>query len=449
MENDPKNYKFMKEIIKKEPPDIKKMVIRFALLLFFAVIFGAVAAVTFAVVEPLASNAFAAEEKPPKVDIPSDEDPDDVNSNETESASSSLTDSENTTSGSEVSSEEIGKGSEATSSDGEGQTEQKEISLEDYEKIYHDMLEVAAKPQRALVTVIGITSQMDYFNQNYESQQQISGLIVAENGQDLFILTEYRIVENIERIQVTFWDSTMVDAIYQKHDPNTGLTILKVEEEKLGESTREGLEIAPLGNSYSVNQGDPILALGSPIGYSDSVAYGIVTSVTNKISTLDTEYNLLTTDILGSADGSGILVNLDGEIVGIIAQSYGSTKGKNVVTGIAISQIKQLIEALSNNVSRSYIGIKGQNVTDEISDKTGIPKGVLVTGIAEESPAMMAGIKEYDVIVKVDGEKTLTLKQYHDQLVKHSPGTVVKVIAMRKGAEGYAEMEFEVTIGEI
>ena len=49
----------------------------------------------------------------------------------------------------------------------------------------------------------------------------------------------------------------------------------------------------------------------------------------------------------------------------------------------------------------------------------------------------------------MDGETTLTLKQYHDQLVKHSPGTVVKVIAMRKGAEGYAEMEFEVTIGEI
>ena len=85
------------------------------------------------------------------------------------------------------------------------------------------------------------------------------------------------------------------------------------------------------------------MAVGSPVGYSDSIAYGVVTSVTNKISALDNEYNLLTTDILGSTDGSGILVNLDGEIVGIIAQSY-SAKGNNVVTGIAISQIKKLIE---------------------------------------------------------------------------------------------------------
>lgn len=97
---------------------------------------------------------------------------------------------------------------------------------------------------------------MDYFNQNYENQQQISGLIVADNGQDLFILTEYRIVENVERIQVTFWDETMVDATYQRHDPSTGLTIVKVDESKLDEETRDGLAVAPLGSSYLVSQGD-------------------------------------------------------------------------------------------------------------------------------------------------------------------------------------------------
>ena len=184
------------------------------------------------------------------------------------------------------------------------------------------------------------------------------------------------------------------------------------------------------------------------MAYSDSIAYGVVTSVTNKISALDNEYNLLTTDILGSTDGSGILVNLDGEIVGIIAQSY-SAKGNNVVTGIAISQIKKLIENLSNNVSRAYIGIRGQDVTEELSDKTGIPKGVLISSVTDDSPAMMAGMKEYDVIVKLGEQKVETIKQYHEQLGKHSAGEVVTVTAMRKGAEGYAEMTFDVTLGEV
>ena len=133
-------------------------------------------------------------------------------------------------------------------------------------------------------------------------------------------------MENVERIQVTFWDSSTVDAIYQRHDANTGLTILKTEVANLSESTRDGMEVAPLGNSYSVSQGDPVLALGSPMGYSDSVAYGVVTSVTNKISTLDTEYNLLTTDILGSPEGSGILINLEVRSSESSHRNYSSDK---------------------------------------------------------------------------------------------------------------------------
>lgn len=458
MENDPKPYKFMKESIKKQPPDWKKIVLLIAGWLALAALGGLVAAAVFAVTEPKIAEAVTREELPAKVDIPGDEDPNSGQEpDETITASSASAPVDSSGSGSEISSSTVDSStsessvSESTvseSTEENGAAEGTESSLKNYEALYQDMLGVTEKPKQALVTVIGITNQMDYFNQNYENQQQISGLIVADNGQDLFILTEYRIVENVERIQVTFWDETMVDATYQRHDPSTGLTIVKVDESKLDEGTRNGLAVAPLGSSYLVSQGDPVVAVGSPVGYSDSIAYGVVTSVTNKISALDNEYNLLTTDILGSTDGSGILVNLDGEIVGIIAQSY-SAKGNNVVTGIAISQIKKLIENLSNNVSRAYIGIRGQDVTEELSDKTGIPKGVLISRVADDSPAMMAGMKEYDVIVKLGENKVETIKQYHEQLGKYSTGDVVTVTAMRKGAEGYAEMTFDVTIGEV
>ena len=458
MENDPKPYKFMKESIKKQPPDWKKIVLLIAGWLALAALGGLVAAAVFAVTEPKIAEAVTREELPAKVDIPGDEDPNSGQEpDETITASSASVPVDSSGSGSEISSSTVDSStsessvSESTvseSTEENGAAEGTESSLKNYEALYQDMLGVTEKPKQALVTVIGITNQMDYFNQNYENQQQISGLIVADNGQDLFILTEYRIVENVERIQVTFWDETMVDATYQRHDPSTGLTIVKVDESKLDEGTRNGLAVAPLGSSYLVSQGDPVVAVGSPVGYSDSIAYGVVTSVTNKISALDNEYNLLTTDILGSTDGSGILVNLDGEIVGIIAQSY-SAKGNNVVTGIAISQIKKLIENLSNNVSRAYIGIRGQDVTEELSDKTGIPKGVLISRVADDSPAMMAGMKEYDVIVKLGEHKVETIKQYHEQLGKYSTGDVVTVTAMRKGAEGYAEMTFDVTMGEV
>lgn len=425
MENDQKPYNFLKEVIKEKEMTKKEIWIRIGMLLAGAVLFGVIAAFTFAFVQPHADVLVNGTAESPRVDIPKDEDPD-----------------SQTTS---VSTSSVSAAPEVT--EAPVQPEAPALGLSEYQQLYQDMLMVAEVPQHALVTVIGIKNQMDYFNQNYESQQQISGLLVADNGQEFFVLTEYRVVENVERIQLTFWDGTMVDALFQKYDPDTGLAILKVALSDVPEETKEEIQVAPLGNSYGVSKGEPILALGSPIGYSNSVAYGVVTSVTNKISTIDTEYNLLTTDIIGSKEGSGILVNLDGEIVGIIAQNYSSED--NIVTGLAISQLKQLIENLSNNAALPYIGIKGQDVTSEIYDKTGIPKGVLVNTVEEDSPAMMSGIKEYDVIVKIAEDKVSTLKQYRDKLSKYAPEDTVKVTAMRKGAEGYVEVTFDVVIGEL
>lgn len=416
-----KNYSFIREIVKKKPLDKRGLLRKILSLAGAAVLAGVVASFVFVWMVPVAERMVNGDSS--RVSFPEDEE-------ETSTSSQSVIDSSQPAQETPM------------------PASQPEIGLEEYRQLYKDMLAVAEKPKRALVTVVGISSEMDYFNQNYENQKQISGLLAADNGQDLFILTEYRVVENVERIQVTFYDGSTVDAIYQRHDANTGLTILKVGLSELEDSTREGIELAPLGSSYGVTQGEPVMAIGSPMGYSDSVAYGVITSVTNKISTLDTEYNLLTTDINGSGEGSGVLINLDGEIIGIIAQSY-STEDKDIITALAVSQIKDLIESLSNDEARPYIGIKGQDVTAQISHRTGIPKGVLVTAVQVDSPAMLAGMKEYDVVVKIGEDEISSFRQYRDRLDQLTPGQTVILTAMRRGAEGYAEVEFEVTVGEI
>ena len=417
-----KNYSFIREIVKKKPLDKRGLLRKILSLAGAAVLAGVVASFVFVWMVPVAERMVNGGDSS-RVSFPEDEE-------ETSTSSQSVIDSSQPAQETPM------------------PASQPEIGLEEYRQLYKDMLAVAEKPKRALVTVVGISSEMDYFNQNYENQKQISGLLAADNGQDLFILTEYRVVENVERIQVTFYDGSTVDAIYQRHDANTGLTILKVGLSELEDSTREGIELAPLGSSYGVTQGEPVMAIGSPMGYSDSVAYGVITSVTNKISTLDTEYNLLTTDINGSGEGSGVLINLDGEIIGIIAQSY-STEDKDIITALAVSQIKDLIESLSNDEARPYIGIKGQDVTAQISHRTGIPKGVLVTAVQADSPAMLAGMKEYDVVVKIGEDEISSFRQYRDRLDQLTPGQTVILTAMRRGAEGYAEVEFEVTVGEI
>ena len=322
------------------------------------------------------------------------------------------------------------------------------LELDDFQNMFDRVMDVAEEPEKSLVSVQGFTSGEEWLAGG-GSQEAISGLLAADNGKEYFILTEYRVVADVDRILVTFQDGSTVDANFQKQDPSTGLAVLKIAKEDVDNETKDQIEVAELGSSYSVSRGTPVLALGSPAGYGDSVAWGMVTSVTNTKATVDAEYHLLTTDIMGDSQGSGILVNLDGEIVGIIAQSFAIEDNKNVVTALPISELRDLIEKLSNNEDLIYLGVTGQDIGSELSEKTGIPKGVYVNAVSEDSPAMEAGIQNGDVIVRIRSSEISTLKQLKSALDNCEPGRRVEVAAMRKGAEGYVEIVFDVTPGAL
>lgn len=424
------SYEFLKETIKEKPVDRKKLARGAAFLVVGGFLFGLAAAAAFAWAQPKITKSLVQKQKV-EVNIPEDEEPGNTEG-ETASPDGDTGDENQDTAQTEA---------EQTAA------VPQEITLEDYKKLYTNLLKGAEEPKKAMVTVIGSKKDEDWFQTPYENQ--ISGLIVADNGQEMFIFTEYRIVANVDRVQVVFCDGSIVDARFQKADRNTGFAILKVPVSDIAAETREKILVAPLGNSYGISQGEPVIAIGSPMGYSDSVAYGVVTSITNSVSRVDAEYGILTTDIVGSGDGSGILVNMEGEVIGVIAQSFAKEDTRNIITGLSISQIKEMIGALSNNEDIIYMGITGETITSEISEKKGMPKGVFVEGVEVDSPAMQAGIQNADVVIEVNGEKVETVKGYQQQLKSCKAGSSIKVKAMRQGTEGYVEVSFDVTLGAL
>lgn len=411
---DSKEYYFLREVIKEKPLDKKKLAKQIGGIAAGAVLFGIVAAFVFAKTEPL----FREEEPSPRVSIPEEEPTGTPTPEATQSAAT----------------EEQESGDDT-------------LELEDFQEMFGRVLEVAEEPEKSLVSVQGFGGE-EWLAEG-GSQKEITGLLAADNGREYFILTEYRVVADVDRILVTFQDGSTVDANFQKQDPSTGLAVLKIAKEDVDNETKQQIEVAELGSSYSVSRGTPVLALGSPAGYADSVAWGMVTSVSNTKATVDTEYHLLTTDIMGDPQGSGVLVDMDGEIVGIIVQSFSIEDDKNVVTALPISELRDLIEKLSNNEDLIYLGVTGQDIGGELSEKTGIPKGIYVNAVSEDSPAMVAGIQNGDVIVRIGNTEVATLKQMKSALDNCQPGRKVKVAAMRKGAEGYVEIVFDVTLGAL
>ena len=397
------SYEFIKETIKKKTiRQEKKCGKQQEFIAGAGAIFGLTAALVFAVVEPQISQAVENKKRTEqKVEIPTDE--------ETEKKEEQQTDAG-------IDTEDISESEEG---------EQSGLSIDNYSEMYKEVLKKADKIKEAMVTVIGVKSDEDWFQTPYESQ--MSGVIVADNGQELYVLTQYGIVKNVDRIQVQFCDDTVVDARFLKSDTSTGLTILKISDSEIESDTRSKIGTAVLGNSYSAEQGEPVIAVGSPMEYKDSIGFGILTSVTNSVSKIDAEYGILTTDIVGSEKGSGVLLNTEGELIGVIAQSFALGDSKNMVTGLAISQIKELIETLSNNQSIVYMGVTGETIyTTDFPRKRGIPKGVFVESVEVDSPAMQAGIQNADVITEVNGEKIESMKEYQQQLKACNSGDTIK-----------------------
>ena len=323
-----------------------------------------------------------------------------------------------------------------------------ELTLDQYRQLHDEMMETADLAEMRMVRVDGVRSELDYFENVQENRAQASGLLIAQADGTYFVLTDRGVVEGAEKIYCVFADGTSASAELVRADENTGLAVLKTAPEGLDEELVTAFGDLSLGNSYPVTRGEPVLALGYPTGYADAVVYGMVTSVANTIPGVDAEYQLLTTDIEGAGENSsGILVNLKGEVIGVITGQVAKQEGASV-TALAISRVKPLIERLSNGKAAAYAGVRGQTVTKEISERTEIPMGLLVTGVETDSPAMLAGLMEFDVITQLDGQAVLNMNNFASVLAEKTQGQLVEVTAMRRGADGFAEIKFRMEILE-
>ena len=314
--------------------------------------------------------------------------------------------------------------------------------------LYSDLRRISSVPARAVVTVTGITEEEDWFRDTEEERHQTSGVIVADNGLSYLILTQYTALEGSSRMLATLFDSTMVDCSLIKKDDRTGLAIVAFSKYSIESSTRSELQIASLGNSYNAGIGEPVIAIGAPLGYSGAVVFGQITSVSNKVSVRDAAYALIMTNIQGAPGGSGILINLDGEVIGIIAQQYASGTG-GTITALPVSPLKKVIEILSNNQKFAYLGITGEDVTGELAESFGMPVGIFITDVDPDSPAFAAGIQRGDILCRVGGTDVTEMTALGNLLNDGMAGTAQVITVQRLGADGYVEIDLTAEIGEV
>lgn len=430
-DQDQEEYDFIKEKIKRKPLDKRRILCQILFVIFLAFLFGVVASYTFTAVLPYMQKwAYGRS----KIEIPIDdgeeqEEPEASDKAEEEQDEKAIDEPQEVVPQTEII------------------YETKELELADYQKLQTQLFEIGKTANRSVVTVTGLSSMTDWFDTSYETTDQSSGIIIAQTDTELLILTEHKAVDDAKEIEITFSDNEMVIAQMKKYDGNTGLAVISVPITSIKKETLDAISVIRFGNSARCKLGEVVLAIGSPLGSNFSVLTGNITSTENIISTNDYTYNVFTTNMVGSSQGSGALINTEGEMIGIVMQDYRNSDDEGTLTAIAITTLKDIIERLSNGKNVQYLGVKVSTVTDVIAKENDIPRGVYVKSVADDSPAMAAGIQNGDVIVKMNDEEIKDISQYENVLKAAEAGNELKIVVKRLGSNGYSDIECAATVG--
>lgn len=312
--------------------------------------------------------------------------------------------------------------------------------LNDYMGYYKALKSVADKAGLSVVTVTAARQGVDFFNSTYQNIADEYGIVISSDSTGYYILTEYSLVKNSENIQVTYYDKTVDTAEFVAGDTTTDMAVIKTG------SLNTAVVPVQFGNSDAVLKGDLLVATGKLYGFNGTIGYGIATGVNNSVNDTDSIYRLINTDISGTATSNGVILNLHGEVVGIITMAYNSDN-TNFITAYAINDVRNLMQNLVNKKSMPYLGIKGQTVTDEIAATNKIPKGIYISAVETNSPAYKSGIQSGDVITQINGTGINNMESFMIQLEKSNPGDNVNVTIKRRGREDYKEIEFNLVLG--
>ena len=440
---------FMVEKIKTRPINRKKLIRRTIITAAMAVIFGLIACFTFLILEPVISNWLYPEEDPQAVIFPEDQ----------EEMSPEEMLAEN------VPSESPAPTTDPVQATLEGEQLQQlldgySLDSRHYAQLYESLYELIYAGDgdtpsigQYMVTVRGISSNIDWFDDVQESSNQASGVIVADNGKEFLILVDYSSLERAESLILDLGDGYyQAEARLQGRDTETGLAVVAVEYGNIPEQFMEagGLAVAPMGSTVGNELvGTPVIAMGSPMGVSGSIGYGIITSAGMQLSSPDRTYKILLTDIVGSKNAEGVLFNLQGQMVGIITDDKAGGDMENLIHAYGITEMKRIIEKLSNENAFAYLGISGVDVTSEAHRDLGVPYGAYVTKLEMNSPAMLAGIQAGDVITAMDDSALQSFSAYSAALMQKEPGETVKLTVMRQAQEESREMSFFVELGTL
>ena len=349
-------------------------------------------------------------------------------------------------------------------------------------------MDVSTIAKNAMPSIVSITNQSVQEVQNYfsmfgygaqtpqteETTSCGSGIIIGKNDTELLIVTNNHVVEDADTLSVSFVNNQVCKANIKGTDADNDLAVIAVPLSEIPDDTMSSIAVATMGDSDSVEVGEQVVAIGNALGYGQSVTTGIISAANRVIdsdsssdgssdgttadssSTDTTGKTYLQTDAaINPGNSGGALLNMKGEVIGINAAKYSSTEVEGMGYAIPISQAQDIINELMNKKTRvavdeadqGYLGIQGQNIDETAASMYGMPRGIYVYKIVEDSAASKSDLREKDIITKFDGQTVRTMADLKDMLTYYKGGDTVNLTVQSLENGQYVERTVQITLG--
>lgn len=302
--------------------------------------------------------------------------------------------------------------------------------------------EVYASTVNSVVSINCSAVSTNIFGQQTESASSGSGFIYTADG---YIVTNQHVVANASSINVTLYNGDTYPATLVGSDSDYDVAVLKIDAKDLPAVT--------LGNSTDVNVGDTVMAIGNPLGeLTFSMSSGIVSCVNRAINVEGTPFNMIQVDAsINPGNSGGPLMNLYGEVVGIVSakySSYADTTVEGLGFAIPINDVQSIISDIMENGSvtdKAYMAITAGTMTQQMAAqyKINATEGVFVYSVEDGGAGDKAGLKLGDVITKLNDTQITSMEDLSAAKKNFKAGDTVTLTVLRDGQEITTQLTFD------
>ena len=328
--------------------------------------------------------------------------------------------------------------------------------------------DVSAVVENCMPSIVAITGKSVedietyyYGTQEYEAESAASGIIIAQNDDELLIATNSHVVADTSDLNVCFsaeaddTDDLVAPAKIKGMDKDNELAVIAVQLSDIPEAVRSQLRIAKIGDSDALKVGQAAIAIGNALGYGQSVTSGIISALNREITIDNFSKPVIMTDAaINFGNSGGALLNANGEVIGInVAKEAGQSSesmGYSIPINTAVPILKELVNRETrgklSNSERGYIGARVVDVSDDAKDLYDMPQGAFVYEVSEGSAAEQAGIHKGDIITKFEGISVTDKEDLIDQMSYYKVGETVTLEVQSATNGSYEAREVEVTL---